>query len=777
MSENRFRVIAGILVALFFGFGLWLRVVPPYDKVFVGDWIKFTGNDAYYFMRIVDNLVQNFPHLMPFDPYGLYPETMGMGEVVFFQYFLAAVIWLIGLGSPTQHLVDVVGVYFPAVLGALTVIPVYFIGKALFSRWAGVIAAGLVVILPGEFLGRSVLGFTDYHVAETLFTAIAMMFMVLAVKEGANSGAVFDHLRNRRWGVLTKPLVYSLLAGIFLGIYFLTWAGALLFVLILFAFFVIQFIIDHLKGKPTDYLCVVSTVTFAVALLLSLPSSPGGMALVSLTIAILVPLALAALSHFMTARGVKSIFYPVAVLGFGLVGLVVVRLASPSIFQAMVGGLGIFKWPMGTTVYEMQPILYPGGNFSWLIVWLNFNTSFFLSFISMGILIYQIVKKGEAGRTLLLVWSFVILLAMLAMRRFAYYYVVNVALLTGYLAWLILEFAGFKKTSVVPAAEISGKAKKKAHRERQRKAAGSPASMAFGVIAVFFVVFYPSIGPLPDGTKPALALAGNPQYAPSDGWCEVLDWMREKTPEPFGNPDFYYESYKSPPAGERYTYPETAYGVVAWWDYGYWVTRIGRRVPTSNPGTGQQGEALLFAAQDVSSASKIMYSTGSKYVVVDLPMVMPTGKFHAVATLSGGETGEYYDVYYEQKDGKLVPLIVFFPEYYRSFIIRLFNFDGREVIPRSTTVVSYSEMPGPGGVSYKLINSRQSFASYDEAVANVRARKGEQVRIIGEHPFISPVPLEALDSFKLAYMSKGSTWSTGIGNVAEVKVFEYVKSE
>ncbi|MBM3155442.1 MAG: oligosaccharyl transferase, archaeosortase A system-associated [Chloroflexi bacterium] len=776
MSENRSRLVVGILVALFFGFGLWLRVVPPYDQIFVGDWIKFTGNDAYYFMRIVDHLVHNFPHLMPFDPYGLYPGTMGMGQMMFFQYFLAAVIWIVGLGAPTQHVVDMVGVYFPAVLGALTVIPVYFIGKALFSRWAGVLAAGLVVIFPGEFLGRSLLGFTDYHVAETLFTATAMMFVILAVKEGAGSGDIFDHLRNKRWGVLTKPLVYSLLAGIFLGIYFLTWQGALLFVLILFAFLVIQFIIDHSKGRPTGYLCVVSAVAFLVALLLSLLSSPGVMALASLVIAILVPIALAVLSRFMHVRDVKPLFYPVAVLGLGLVGLLVVRLVSPSIFQSMVGSLGIFRWPMGTTVHEMQPILYPGGNFSWLIVWLNFNTSFFLSFICMGILIYQIVKRGEAGKTLLFVWSFVMLLAMLSMRRFAYYYVVNAALLTGYLAWLVLEFAGFKKASAVPVAEVPRKAKKKAQRERQRKLGRSPAVMVVAAVVVLLVVFYPNIGPLPDGTKPALAVAENPQYEPSDAWCETLDWVRENTPEPFGNPDFYYELYKSSPAGEHYKYPESAYGVVAWWDYGYWVTRIGRRVPTSNPGTGQLGEAFLFAAQDVASASKIMDSAGSKYVIVDFPMVMPVGKFHAVATLSGGSMYDFFDIFYEVRGTQMVPVLLFYPEYYRSFVVRLYNFDGREVVPGSTTVVSYREMPGPGGVAYKVITSSQSFKTYGEALDNISARKGEKVKIVGNHPLVSPVPLEPLKDYRMVYRSKNSMM-VGEKAVAEVKVFEYAGSK
>src|SRR4030065_199312 len=145
MNTRRFneKIIAGILVALFFGIALYIRVVLPYSQVFVGDWIKFTGVDGYFFMRLVDYLAHNFPHLITFDPYFLYPDGSYVGIRSFFVYLIAGVAWLVGLGSPTQHVIDVVGVYFPAVLGALTVIPVYFIGKALFNRWAGVLAAGL----------------------------------------------------------------------------------------------------------------------------------------------------------------------------------------------------------------------------------------------------------------------------------------------------------------------------------------------------------------------------------------------------------------------------------------------------------------------------------------------------------------------------------------------------------------------------------------------------------------------------------------------------------
>lgn len=39
MNQNRFRsrLVAGIIVALFFGVALYLRIALPYDQVFVGE--------------------------------------------------------------------------------------------------------------------------------------------------------------------------------------------------------------------------------------------------------------------------------------------------------------------------------------------------------------------------------------------------------------------------------------------------------------------------------------------------------------------------------------------------------------------------------------------------------------------------------------------------------------------------------------------------------------------------------------------------------------------
>jgi len=777
MGHTRFspRLIAGVLVTLFLGVSLYLRIVLPYDHVFVGDWIKFTGVDVYYHMRIVDNLVHNFPHLNSLDPYMLYPSGVGLGSFRFFDYLLAGIIWLIGLGAPSQHTTDVVGVYFPAVLAALTVIPVYFIGKALFNRWAGVMAAGLIAISPGEFLGRSILGFTDHHVAEVLFTTTAVLFLILALKSARQKQLTFSHLKHRDWAIIAKPLMYGLLAGIFLGIYLLTWQGALLFVFIIFAYFVIQFMIDHLRGEATDYLGIIGVITFLVALVTFVPMFHQKVHLASLVIALLTPAALSVVSRLMASRKIKPAYYPLSLFGLGLVGLAVLYMVNPSLLNSMLGKFSIFT-PAGAslTILEMQPIFFPGGEFSLAVAWGNFTTGFFLSFVSLGILIYLVIRQTEADRVLFLVWSLVILVATLGQRRFAYYFTVNVALLTGYFSWLILQFAGFRQ----PAAEATQKLEKlkKRGEQRKRREAGrrlssSPANMALGVIAVIFLVFYPNIGPLPDGRKPAIDVASHPQFAPSDAWCESLSWMKDNTPDPFGDPDFYYELYETP-----FEYPDTAYGVAAWWDYGYWIARMGHRIPNCNPGqAGAASVAKLLTAQDEASANVKMNELGSRYLVLD--HATATTKFHALPAWAGTSKEEFYDAYYQQQEGRLAPVLALYPEYYRSLLVRLYNFDGRQVIPQSCMVVSLELRTSSEGEPYKEITGVEYFSSYEQAEAYIATQESGNYRIIGNDPFVSPVPLEALENYELVHSSDGFVVEPNIGRIAAVKIFEYVESE
>ena len=479
-----------------------------------------------------------------------------------------------------------------------------------------------------------------------------------------------------------------------------------------------------------------------------------------------------------------------ALVGLGLAGLVIFYIISPSLYRTLVGQFsGIFiPHTARETVLEMQSILSDGGSFSLAFVWANFTTGFFLSLISLGILIYLAIKRGSAEKNLFIVWSLVLLAATLGQRRFAYYFAVNVALLTGYVSVLIFfatrfviaylkgEPANYLSWSVLESPDVGQlitrfkeippkivKKKKKGRVKRVPRTGFqltvSRINIALASIVIFLLVFLPNIGP-------AVTTAKQAAFAPSDAWCSSLSWLKENTPEPFGNPDLYYELYEPPPPGENYDYPETAYGVMAWWDYGHWITRIGRRLPNATPAVWGSCPKF-FSTQDEASANQIMDELGIRYVIIDYALASVEEKFHAIPTLLGRSPEDFYEVYYQSQEGIATPITLFYPEYYRSLPVRLYNFNGEAVTSQSSTVVFYDIISHEGRI-YKVITDSKSFDDYEEATAYVSSQETDNCKLVSTDPFVSPVPLEEMEHYELIYSSDNNI-------IPEIKIFEYIE--
>jgi dolichyl-diphosphooligosaccharide--protein glycosyltransferase len=128
---------------------LWIRIRPS-DSVFLSNgFVRFGGNDPWYHMRTLNLLLENYPNRVFFNPMTNYPSGSYIHFGPLFDQMMAITSLFLGMGSPSQELVNAVGAYFPAVLGALTVIPVYYIGKYLGDHKTGILAAILIAFAPG----------------------------------------------------------------------------------------------------------------------------------------------------------------------------------------------------------------------------------------------------------------------------------------------------------------------------------------------------------------------------------------------------------------------------------------------------------------------------------------------------------------------------------------------------------------------------------------------------------------------------------------------------
>lgn len=797
--------IYGVALALIFGFALFLRTYFPYHNVFTGTWVRFQYEDAYYHVRLIENLSYHFPHRIHFDPFTFYPHGQAVYFAPFFDTLVGFFTWVIGLGHPSTRVIETVGAYFPAVLGALVTFPVYFIGKELFNRKVGIIAAALVVILPGQFLLRSLLGFTDHHVAETFFSSLIILFLILAVKSAREKEIAFTNLRNRDWKSLRNTLLYSLLAGIALGCYLLSWVGGGLVVLAIFAFFLLQYIVDHVRGRSTDYLCIVGVPTTFIALVMILPFrevlAEGNLYSAALLGGILALLLLSGLSLLMSKRGDRWFYYPLALLALGLIGVLILYFSDRHLFNSLLDVFRVFRRSGTTlTIAEATPLTVK-------MIWEEFTTSFYLALISLIMVAYLVIKEQAADKMLFLVWSLVMLAATLGQNRFAYYFAVNAGLLTAYLAWRAIDWGSSFLTVRVMA---SGKENDRSERRKKEKGKGKQgkkgkrkkvkeqssiigslvtrvAVLRYGyfivaVLIVFFLAFYPNIGMAIDVAERL--------PNPNNAWHDALVWMKENTPDPFQNPDFYYSLYQKPAGNEDYDYPPSAYSVMSWWDYGHYITYIAHRIPISNPHqTGAKAAAEYFTAQDTSSANEMLNVLGTKYVIIDYPMAMYArqpdgrifGKFYAMIDWAGKNRKDFYETYYQRITDKatnasmLEPILLYHPAYYQSMSTRLYIYGGEAATPaNSTLVISYVERTNSKGARYKEISSAHQFATYDAAKSYLDSQTGSNYRIVGNNPLATAVPVEKLSNYKLIYESPSKVQPEQGIFISSVRIFEYL---
>jgi oligosaccharyl transferase (archaeosortase A-associated) len=848
-----------VLLALFFGISLIFRIALPHDTVFTGDWIKFTSIDAYYQMRIVDNMVYNFPNVTEWDPYLIYPSASGYGNIHFFNWLLAGITWIIGLGSPTPQTINTVGVYFPTILAALTIIPTYFIGKMLFNRWAGVFAAGLVAVMPGEFLGRSLLGFTDTHIMETLLTTTLLAFFIAAIKTAGERQLTFNHLRQIDKKVIIGPLVLSLLAGIFLGLYLITWMGGMLFVFIIAVYVLVQFIINHLKGKLSDHLAICSFVVFLPALIIFVPFSTFKDLSIAIIGATVLPIVLVLISHFLNFKNLKRVYFPAVIIILGALVFGAIQLIAPEMIQSSIQKLQMVFFPGGpgaATTIEMQPSISLDAPFPTAWLWGTYTTDFFFigpvllfddaswiaglkwfpgfafvpillsvwlyrkrksqimsntlyaviiwgvllaliiwlwfiapaewklwfpgfGVIGFFILIWQFIKQGGNNQPMLLffVWTIIILIATLVQTRFNYYFIINVALLSGYFSYLIIWWAGLRKLTPKTTEETTDQLEKtKAKKNKKRREQTGLPIYHINIIVAILVVFALAYS---FNIVKSKDTAAEPQFAPSDAWQESLLWLKDNTPEPFGDPDAYYSLFEQP-ANIVDAYPEEAYAVTSWWDYGYWITRTGHRIPSANPSQASvpiQNVASLLLESDITKIHEKLDDLNTSYVMIDYPLVRYNKKLHAILTWGGKSRNDFIDYYYLSQEDKSGWIQVWKPEYYQTLIVRLFNFDAEEVTEVLPVVLTYVDKTNQEGEHYREVTSFQQFNSYDDAVNYMESQESGNHVIVGISPFISPVQLEKIDGFNMVYGSSQLVDEENIDEVSEVKIFEYNSSD
>jgi asparagine N-glycosylation enzyme membrane subunit Stt3 len=95
----------------------------------------------------------------------------------------------------------------------------------------------------------------------------------------------------------------------------------------------------------------------------------------------------------------------------------------------------------------------------------------------------------------------------------------------------------------------------------------------------------------------------------SVSWREAIGYLKTQTP------------------------PTLDYGVISWWDYGYWIARESKRPVPCHPGGGRTDlVAKFFVSQNTEEASTYAVKLKSDYIVIDYQMAKQ--KFYAIPILA-----------------------------------------------------------------------------------------------------------------------------------------------
>ncbi len=626
LVNSKLTVIVLVLVAFV------IRSVSSWT-VFANGKVLFTGADPFYHIRRIVYTTQNFPSTLTFDSYLNYPYGFDIGWPPLYDQAAAIFALIFGLGNPDIHTIEVAGAIFPALLGALTIIPIYFATLSIFDKRAALLSACVISLIPAH-LAVSRVGATDHHVAEVLLSTTAYVFYMLCLKYGKDINLSFSDLKqiSSRWSV-AKPLIYSGAAGIILGLAVFTWIGSPIYIGLIILFALVQFTLDLRKRISSEYLVINTATTYLVTLIVIVPFisvmvPPGyeisGMFLswfhvLYVSILLLSTIVLGVLSWCIGSKDLKWWYYPAIVTITISIGIAAVNILSPDFYQSLTSGI-FYLLGSGAIlgmIGEAMPIMYENG-FTLVPLWQSFGIFILPSVIGFGLFIRNTIKEDcPPDRVFFIVWSLVIILLTLSQRRFAYLLSVNIAILTGY--FIISVFDLLKDDS------NKGYAKKRSKKESSKTPfwqIGSGMAISIILILVTGLLFFGN----------TISILTEPEVPPSD-WVESLEWLKSGSPET----SYYFNPCEKP-----------EYGVLSWWDYGNWILYIARRPPVANNfQTGLEDCARYFATSNESEGLSILDKRNVKYVITDTWMVTVKTR-HIINTagdgyFANGEFGDYHN--------------------------------------------------------------------------------------------------------------------------------------
>ena len=224
----------------------------PWRSVLLGERVLPFGSDAFYHLRRIAYSVLHFPDVLVFDPYINFPYGAKPIWTPAFDWTIALALRPFVAGDLEE--IERLAIWVPPVLGAATVVSLYFLARRHFDLPTAVLAGAVLSLLSAHFWYSQV-GFVDHHAAVAVVSTWVLAAGMALLSHG--------HRESRAWRA-------GIGAGIAFGLSLLVWPGCLLHVSLVETALIAALLVRKSRAEAVT-LALGLTAANATALLLVLP--------------------------------------------------------------------------------------------------------------------------------------------------------------------------------------------------------------------------------------------------------------------------------------------------------------------------------------------------------------------------------------------------------------------------------------------------------------------------------------------------------------------------
>jgi len=534
-----------VINALKYGYGPTLYEMDPFLNYWVTNQLYENGLTYYTSLTSDNNITKVFWY-----PWG---RDIPATELPALPYISLITYYLAHLANPGISLYEWL-VYLPILFYIISVIGIYLTIRELTDPVSAAISSLVASLM---FIDRQVAGFTVKYGLGLAFIFISAYFHVRAIKNSSKYSAI--------------------ICGILLGISALSWAG---FNLLLAALFIQYTLVPLIRGDMRNYLILWIYEAIPLTLFIVLtPSYYNGFYYLIHNAGIMIPLGTLVLlcgylihrissSRYVRTRkipvvGNPRLTYFIMLVAFGLIGITMLLTGFVGI-----GGKGLVAMGLGHMAGVLTGTIaqYRSAEPAEFITW--GGTPLIISVIGIPYMFYRgFIRKDPIS------------IFMFALNAIAIFATANIAYFFSYSNLVVAMTSGYVVGSIfMPKAVILGIKGKLSWFTR----------MFMAIITILYVVAVILQGvytwmPAYRSVVPTIISAGTELGINAPSWINMLNWVRNNT--------------------------DKDAVIVAWWDYGYWISVLGERASVADGSTLNGSQIHLLAkalTSDEATAAQIL---------------------------------------------------------------------------------------------------------------------------------------------------------------------------